>query len=170
MEPEGPLREWIRAHRVRYEISRYVELSSQKHRRLAATELCLFAEAASLGEDPGSPESYRLYQVLREVAGQVLPAEHEGSAFEIEPFDASFHLRPSADWVPEVVLRVRILHAPTALRGPRGPPKRASSRRWRLGFVTWAPRSAPGPGAIPGGERPEPTGDDARKRARASTT
>jgi hypothetical protein len=36
--------------------------------------------------------------------------ESRPTRYEIAPFDASFHLRPEARWVPEVQLTVAIVH------------------------------------------------------------
>ena len=44
------------------------------------------------------------------------PKEHRSTKYEVEPFDASFHLRAESEWAPEVQLTVHIVHREGYLR------------------------------------------------------
>jgi hypothetical protein len=65
---------------------------------------------------PGCGLCLGLYQRLRQVAQAAFPRDRRPTQYEIDPFDASFHLRPEAEWSPEVQLTVHIIHREGYLR------------------------------------------------------
>lgn len=116
MTPEATLRRWIRDHRVCWEVSSLQEVN-QQGRVAVGYELHLFARhAAGVRANPGCSECRDLHEKLRAIAVFVLPREHRPTRYEIAPFDASFHLRPESEWVPEVQLTLEIVHRQGYLR------------------------------------------------------
>lgn len=116
MEPEAALEDWIRQHRVTWELGPWQELVDQRPTTVGF-ELRLFAQhAPDAGAMPGCPECRSLHEKLRSVALAAFPKEHRPTQYEIEPFDASFHLRPESEWTPEVQLTVRLVHREGYLR------------------------------------------------------
>jgi hypothetical protein len=99
------LKDWIREHRVTYEQAPHFEV--RRHEKLAAgVELRLRApRSGPCTSDPGSPCCHAIHDKLREVARWVIP---DSVRCEVESFDSSFHLRPEAQWEPEIELVVEI--------------------------------------------------------------
>jgi hypothetical protein len=103
------LRAWIREHRVCWELSPRYEV--HEHRLIqVGFELALFARQPDTFEEaPGSEACRRHYEMLREVALAALPKDAHSARCELEPFDASVHLRRETSWALELELKVLIL-------------------------------------------------------------
>jgi hypothetical protein len=107
---ESTLRRWIVDHEVCWELSPLTEITEHTKVQIGY-ELRLFArDAAGVRAGPGGPQSVGVYEMLRTIATSTLPREPRPTTCEIEPFDASWHLRPETRWSPEVQLVVRIIH------------------------------------------------------------
>jgi hypothetical protein len=101
-----PLPEWIREHRVCWETVAHFELH-HRAKVMVGFDLTLLAAAPRrVALDPGGPEAVEIHARLRELLSAALP---EGTHHEVEPFDASFHLRAENEWEPEVELTAEIL-------------------------------------------------------------
>lgn len=110
------LSSWIRDHKVTWELAPWLEMVDRKAASIGF-ELRLFARhAAHEHPSPGCGLCLGLYQRLRELAEAAFPREHRPTQYQIDPFDASFHLRPEAEWAPEVQLAVHIVHRDGYLR------------------------------------------------------
>ena len=110
MSVEPTLSDWIREHRICWELSPLVEMADGR-RLPVGYELRLFARhTAGVKADPGCHECASLYEKQKAVALSVLPREARPTTYEFEPFDASWHLRPETTWTPEVQLVLRIVH------------------------------------------------------------
>jgi hypothetical protein len=80
-------------------------------------ELRLFGQHGSGAHpSPGCAECVALHDKLRSIALAAFPKEHRPTRYDVEPFDASFHLRPETEWTPEVQLTVHIVHREGYLR------------------------------------------------------
>ena len=113
---ETALRDWIRDHKVTWELGPWQEMVDH-HPAVVGFELRLLARHIPHAHpQPGCDQCVRVYQWLREIALGALPRDHRPTRYEFEPFDASFHLRPEADWAPEVQLTVHIVHREGYLR------------------------------------------------------
>ena len=110
MQSKGDLEQWIREHRVTWELGSWQELVD--HRPLAVGfELRLYGQHPPRAyPPPGCEKCAAVYDGLRAVAQAALPREHRPSQYDIRPFDAALHLRPDAEWAPEVQLTVHIVH------------------------------------------------------------
>lgn len=116
MEPGVTLKEWVRQHRVTWELGPWRELVEHAPATVGF-ELRLFGQhGPDVHADPGCAECVALHGKLRAVALAAFPKEHPLTQYEIEPFDSSFHLRPDAEWTPEVQLTVHIVHREGYLR------------------------------------------------------
>ena len=110
MDPAVNLREWVSEHRVTWELSPWQEMVDHQATAVGF-ELRLFARHnPGTRADPGLRERAQLYEVLRGIALSVLPKESRPTCYEVQPFDASLHMRPEAHWEPEGQLRVHITH------------------------------------------------------------
>lgn len=110
MNTEDTLRRWIRDHRICWEIAPLIEMNDGA-RMQVGFELRLFARhRPECHPAPGCPECRDLYEKLRVLAITVFPTETRPTRYDIAPFDASFHLRPESEWLPEVQLTVLIVH------------------------------------------------------------
>lgn len=109
MDAEG-LRDWIREHRVCWELSPHVEL--HEHCRVqVGFDLTLSARhPEGLGDGPGCKTCRQHYETLREIARAAVPKDGPRILCEFAPFDASVHLRSETGWTPEIELNVAILH------------------------------------------------------------
>jgi len=116
MESEATLKEWVRQHRVTWELGAWQELV--EHRSMTVGfELRLFGRhGPHSGANPGCQQCVSLHEKLRAIAFAAFPKEHRPTKYELEPFDASFHLRPESQWKPEVQLTVHIVHRDGYLR------------------------------------------------------
>lgn len=116
MEPEATLKNWVRQHRVTWELGPWQELA--EHRPMTVGfELRLFGRhEPHVHASPGCRQCVPLYERLRAIAVAALPKEHRPTRYQIEPFDAAFRLRPESEWTPEVQLTVHIVHREGYLR------------------------------------------------------
>jgi len=74
-------------------------------------ELDLYAQHdPGVKADPGCHECRDLHDILKILAIQVLPKENRPSRYQIEEFDAAFHIRPETNLKVEVVLKMLIIH------------------------------------------------------------
>jgi hypothetical protein len=103
---EGELKDWIREHRVTYEEAPHFEV--RRHEKLVAgVELRLHApRSGPCTSDPACPSCHAIHEKLHEIARRVAP---NGVRYEVEGFDSSFHLRPEAQWEPEIELVAEVL-------------------------------------------------------------
>ncbi len=102
---DNDLSRWIREHNVCFEVSPHFEI--QHHaKRQSACDLTLYASHPDPSlTDPGGPENAAIWEALKQVALRVLPAN---AHYDIDPFDAAYHLRPETRFAPEVDLTVEI--------------------------------------------------------------
>ncbi len=116
MGPEATLKDWVRQHRVTWELGPWQELV--EHRPMTVGfELRLFGQhGPHVHASPGCRECVPLYERLRAIALAALPKEHRPTRYQIEPFDAAFRLRPESQWAPEVQLTMHIVHREGYLR------------------------------------------------------
>lgn len=127
------LRQWVGEHKVCWELSPLVEMEQHPNRpsemARVGFELQLFgehAEGTNAGASPGCPVCVALYQRLRAIAVSALPKEEHPSRYELSAFDSSFHLRPEMQWVPEVLLTIRIIHGSDYFKAIDGCEKRCA--------------------------------------------
>ena len=104
------LRDWIREHKVCWELSPHVEV--HEHRRVqVGFDLTLLARhPEALGDGPGCETCRQHYETLREIARAAVPKDGQRTRCQFDPFDVSVHLRPETRWTPEIELNVAILH------------------------------------------------------------
>jgi hypothetical protein len=106
MEPKAPLTNWVRQHKVTWEIGPWQEMVDH-HATVVGFELRLFGRHGPHARVmAGCPECVDLHGKLRTIAVAAFPTEQRPTQYEVEPFDASFHLRPESHWEPEVQLTV----------------------------------------------------------------
>jgi hypothetical protein len=116
MEPVATLKEWVGQHRVTWELGPWQELVEHRPTTVGF-ELRLFGQHAPQAHPlPGCQECVSLHGKLRAIAAAAFPEERRPTEYEVEPFDASFHLRPESEWTPEVQLTVHIVHRHGYLR------------------------------------------------------
>lgn len=116
MESETTLKQWVQEHRVAWETARWHEMVGREATAVGF-ELRLFGQHKTPAHpNPGCRECVALHSRLSAIVKSVLPQDRRVTEFEIEPFDASFHLRPESDWVAEVELTVHIVHREDHLR------------------------------------------------------
>jgi hypothetical protein len=109
MEPESTVKDWVRQHRVTWEIGPSQELVEHRPQTVGF-ELRLFGRhEADVHASPGCQECVAVHN-RRAIAEATFPKEHRPTRYEIEPFEAAFRLRPESEWKPEVQLIVRIVH------------------------------------------------------------
>lgn len=102
---DAALAEWIRAHNVCFEVSPHFEVYHHTKRQ-SACDLTLYALHPDHSvADPGGPENAEIWERLREIALRVLPAD---AHYDIDAFDAAYHLRPETLFAPEVELNLEI--------------------------------------------------------------
>lgn len=116
MVPDATLEGWVREFRMTFELSPWQELVDRRPAPVGY-ELRLFARhAPHSGAMPGCQQCVSLHNKLRAIAVAAFPKEHRPTMYELQPFDASFHLRPESEWAPEVQLTVHIIHRDGYLR------------------------------------------------------
>ncbi len=93
---------FVRRHEACWEIAPHFELLDGRFRHVGF-DLVLHARIA--GTDPGAAGVAEVHETLRDIVLPLLPPD---AHWQVEPFDASVHLRPETDWAPEVELRVGI--------------------------------------------------------------
>ena len=105
--PDAELKEWVREHEVCGDVTPHFEIHD--HLKIqVGYNLTLLAKTSPLCSlDPGCDRCALVFEGLEGIARRVLP---EGARVEMEPFDASFHLRPETHWEPEVELVMEVLH------------------------------------------------------------
>lgn len=104
------LRAWIREHRVCWELSPRVEFHQHQRVQVGFDLTLLARHPEALGDGPGCEVCRRHYETLREIALSVVPKAAGPTSCEVDPFDASVHLRPETRWTPEIELNMAILH------------------------------------------------------------
>ena len=110
METEATLKEWVRQQRVTWELGSWQELVDHRATTVGL-ELRLFGRhEPHVHASPGCRECVSVFERLRAIALAAFPKEHRPTKYEVEPFDASFHLRPESEWKPEVQLTLHIVH------------------------------------------------------------
>ncbi len=102
------LRAWVRDHRVCWEMAPLDEMSGLG-RLQVGYELSLFARGVP-GERLEAAAAADLYEKLSALALAAVPLDCATSRCDVEPFDASLHLRPETRWEPEVQATLRIAH------------------------------------------------------------
>ena len=116
MEIDATLKDWVRQHRVTWELSTLQELVDRRPATIGF-ELRLFGQHGPHTEaSPGCQQCVSLHGRLRAIAVAAYPTEHRPTTYEVKPFDASIHLRPESGWAPEVQLAVHIVHREGYLR------------------------------------------------------
>jgi hypothetical protein len=110
MDTSEALRSWIVEHQVCWEVSPSFEFHAGRKIQVGF-EVTLFARRPeALKDDPGDPVAEEIYGKLRELVLQALPQGIHPSRCDFAPFEATLHLRPERQWVPEVELRLQIVH------------------------------------------------------------
>ena len=116
MADDRVLREWVKEHKVVWELAPWRELVDH-HLTAVGFELDLFARhVPQTDRAPGCPGCVQLYEGLKEIALRALPKDARACRCEIEPFDSALRFRPESDRVPEVQLTIRIVHGEGYLR------------------------------------------------------
>ena len=116
METEATLKEWVRQHRVTWELGSWQELVEHRVTTIGF-ELRLFGRhAPHVHRRPGCRECVPVFERLRAIALAAFPKEHRPTKYEVEPFHAALHLRPESEWKPEVQLTLHIVHREDYLR------------------------------------------------------
>ena len=108
-DTEG-LRAWIREHRVCWELIPRVEVHQHERVRVGFDLTLLARHPEGLGDGPGCDTCRRHYETLREIALAAVPKDAGPIRCQVDPFDASVHLRPETRWTPEIELNMAILH------------------------------------------------------------
>lgn len=106
MTPE--LDRWIRQHPFRFEVHPLDEIEHHQLARIGVS-LTLSTDSGGYGFSPGSPEHRSLYEGLRGIALEALPASNGAIRCEIEPYDGATHL--DANGKPRVELAIHVVHA-----------------------------------------------------------
>ena len=107
---EPDLKEWIRQHKVCSELLPYFEMHESKKVQVGF-ELHLYAQhSPGVMANPGCKECQEVYKHLQQIARLALPQEFRPTRYEIEPFDASFHIRKETKMKSEVQLTMLIIH------------------------------------------------------------
>lgn len=102
---DAALAEWVRAHNVCFEVSPHFEVYHHTKRQ-SACDLTLYALHPDHSvADPGGPENAEIWEHLRDIALRVLPKD---THYDIDPFDAAYHLRPETLFAPEVEFTLEI--------------------------------------------------------------
>jgi len=111
------LTKWIYEHKVCWELSPYFAIVAEDRKEQIGFELDLFAQHSDRTDiNPGCRKCEELYAGLQHIAISVLPHEKRPTAYEIEPFDAAFHLRLETKMKTEVQLKIVIRHHSDVLR------------------------------------------------------
>ena len=110
MTAQNDLKEWVREHKVCWELLPYFEYNQSKKIQVGF-ELDLYAQhLPEVKADPGCMECQELFKKLQQIARLALPTEFRPTRYEIGPFDASFHIRRETNMKSEVQLRMLIIH------------------------------------------------------------
>jgi hypothetical protein len=102
------LARWIRQHPFRWEVRPLDEIQNHQIARIGLG-LTLSADSGGCGFRPGCPQHRSLYEGLRAVALEALPASRGAIVCQIEPYDGATHLDPKGK--PRVELSIHIVHA-----------------------------------------------------------
>jgi hypothetical protein len=105
------LKDIVEMHQVCYEV--WPELLIVKGQQLKVgfdLELVGTHEHGTSTFSPGCPRCLRTFEDLRQIAEWIMPKEERPSRYEIEPYDRALHESAQRKFVPEVVLRMTILH------------------------------------------------------------
>ncbi len=110
MTTQNDLNEWIREHKVCWELFPYYALG-RGGRIQIGFELDLYAQHLPwVKTNPGCKECEEVFKKLEEIARLALPTEFRPTRYDIQPFDASFHIRPETKLKQEVQLTMLIIH------------------------------------------------------------
>ena len=104
------LKQWVRAHKVTWEISPWKEIVEHRPAAVGFELRLLARHDVHAHASPGCGECVLVYETLHELARQALPDVTRPTRYDIEPFDAKFHLRAQTEWAPEVQLAIHIVH------------------------------------------------------------
>lgn len=109
-EAQRQLKQWVREHRVSWELSAWQEWVEHRATTVGF-ELRLFGRyEAPTAARPDALQPAVVFERLRAIARAALPADQARTLCEVEPFDTSLHLRPESGWVPEVQLTIHLVH------------------------------------------------------------
>ncbi len=101
---------WIQEHKVCWELFPYYAMDNGERIQIGF-ELDLYAQhLPSVVADPGCKECEVVYKNLEQIARLALPTEFRPTKYDIQQFDASFHLRPETKLKPEIQVTILILH------------------------------------------------------------
>lgn len=110
MEPEGTLRQWVREHKVTWELSPLRELVGHVPKAVGY-ELRLYGRhRKGVAASPGCDDCQAIYEKLHSIALSALPTEHRPTRYDIEAFDSALHMRSDGEWEPEVELTLQVTH------------------------------------------------------------
>ena len=110
MEPEDTLKQWVREHKVTWEMSPLRELVGHAPKAVGY-ELRLYGlHHKGVVASPGCSECQAVHERLRAIALAVLPTEHRPTRYDIATFDSSLHMRSESEWEPEVELTLNLTH------------------------------------------------------------
>lgn len=110
MESQSDLAEWIREHKVCWESLPHYEKGSDGKIQVGF-EVYIYAQhPSSIKANPGCVKCVEVFKKLEHIARMVLPTEHRSARYEIQQFDASFHIRPEMKLKPEIQLAIFIIH------------------------------------------------------------
>jgi hypothetical protein len=113
------LKAWARAHGVCWEITRHFEIVHDCKIQVGFDLALTAARPAACDGDPACAECARAHEGLERLALSLLP---DGTQYDVEPFDGSFHLGEYAE--PELLLTVEIF---SDSRDPDGTDRSARS-------------------------------------------
>jgi len=112
---DDAVRDWARQHKACWELLPLREMVKGEGVRETGLELHLFAEYLPPPEqEHGWAGAQQIHERLHAIAERVIPHRHEGTRFDIEPFDAAGHLRPETGFAPEIQLSVLVTAENTA--------------------------------------------------------
>lgn len=116
MGTDTTLKQWVRQHRVTWELGSWQEMVDH-HVTTVGFELRLFGQYGKhVHPTPDCPECLPLYEKLRAIALAAFPKEHRPTRYDLEPFHPALHMRPESEWAPELQLTVHIVHRNDYLR------------------------------------------------------
>jgi hypothetical protein len=110
MNAPTDLTEWIQKHKVCWDLLPYYAVDGGPRIQIGF-ELDLFAQhLPSVVANPGCKECENVYKNLAQIARKALPTEFRPTKYEIQQFDASFHIRRETNLKTEIQVTVLIIH------------------------------------------------------------
>lgn len=110
MNAQHDLLEWIKEHKVCWELVPYYVFTSEGKIQVGF-ELDLYAQIdAQIRTNPGSTASEQIFEKLAHVARLSFPQDRRPTRYDIQVFDASFHYRKETKLKPEIQLTLLITH------------------------------------------------------------